>query len=239
MKDFYKFGDRVFEIETQYSFFYNFARSYLSTDKKNATKIKISNEDIAKWKIDNKDDSSDELVELSVVLMKVSHELASSNTFLMHGSSFYIDNPNNGFIITATSGTGKSTHANILRCLLGNRFHYINDDKPFVKYDDKSFKIYGSPWSGKTNLENNESAKLKAIFILEQSLSNSVNEISISDALSILAKQVYIPEGKLATSVITDLMVKMIKDTPIYLLKVNMSQEAGEVSYSIMKQYIQ
>ena len=96
----------------------------------------------------------------------------------MHGSSFYIDDVDNGFMICATSGVGKSTHSRLLKEYLKERFVYINDDKPFIKKEDTHFYIYGSPYNGKENLSNNVKSKLKTIFILKRSKENKCNMVA-------------------------------------------------------------
>jgi serine kinase of HPr protein (carbohydrate metabolism regulator) len=47
---------------------------------------------------------------------------------LFHGSALSLDGE--GFIFTAKSGVGKSTHAGLYRELYGERVEMINDDKP-------------------------------------------------------------------------------------------------------------
>jgi serine kinase of HPr protein (carbohydrate metabolism regulator) len=53
------------------------------------------------------------------------------DTFLFHGSAIAVDGV--GYLFTAKSGTGKSTHARLWRELLGARAVMVNDDKPLLR----------------------------------------------------------------------------------------------------------
>ena len=65
------------------------------------------------------------------LLRDLSNQMADRNVFLIHGSSLALDG--RGYLFTAPSGTGKSTHSRLWKEVFGNRVIMINDDKPFLR----------------------------------------------------------------------------------------------------------
>lgn len=83
----------------------------------------------------------------NALMMAYAFAAADKQTLLLHASVIRKDGY--GYLMTAPSGTGKSTHTflwykNIPGCDL------MNDDNPVVRILDGTPIIYGTPWSGKT-----------------------------------------------------------------------------------------
>ena len=79
----------------------------------------------------------------SVALLRVLADyITMHNRVLMHGSSICVNGK--GYIFTAVSGTGKSTHTALLRDLHGENAVMINDDKPFLTVEDDQILVCGS-----------------------------------------------------------------------------------------------
>ena len=107
----------------------------------------------------------DDYLETLAVCRKIAERMPEHNTFLFYGSCIAVDGA--GYVFTAKSGTGKSTHTRLWRELLDNRATMVNDDKPLIRIADDDAIIYGTPWDGKHPLSHNIAVPLKAICILE------------------------------------------------------------------------
>jgi len=99
---------------------------------------------------------------------------ADKGTLLMHASVIRCDGK--GYLMTAPSGTGKSTHTrlwydNIPGCDL------MNDDNPVVRIKDGQAIVYGSPWSGKTPCYRNIQAPVGAIVRIQQRPQNTIRRL--------------------------------------------------------------
>lgn len=106
---------------------------------------------------------------------------ADSDTMLVHAS--VIRHEGHGYLMTAPSGTGKSTHTrlwydNIPGCDL------MNDDNPVIRIVDGQAIVYGSPWSGKTPCYRNIQAPIGGIVRLWQKPENSIRRLSVLEAYS-------------------------------------------------------
>ena len=137
-----------------------------------------------------------------------------------------------GIAFSAPSGTGKSTHTGLWRKYFD--VEMINDDSPVVRLIGDTIMVYGTPWSGKTDINHNIFAPLSCIVFLEQSKENELIRLSVSETnqklLRELPKPVY-PELLLKT---LDFMEHMIRRIPFYLLKCTISEEAALLSHSLL-----
>ena len=74
--------------------------------------------------------------------------LSDFDGFFFHSSALAMDGE--GYLFTALSGTGKSTHTRNWRRLFGDRVTMINDDKPIIRKCNGKFLVCGTPWMGKS-----------------------------------------------------------------------------------------
>ncbi|MBQ9438067.1 MAG: hypothetical protein IJU50_07005 [Lachnospiraceae bacterium] len=177
---------------------------------------------------------SDAYLETLAVYRKIAEKLPEFGTFLFHGSCIAVDGA--GYLFTAKSGTGKSTHARLWRELLGNRAVMVNDDKPLLHVNGDGTAIaYGTPWDGKHRLSSNIAVPLKAICILERSVENTIREITKQDALPLLIQQAYRPADPAALAKTLALIDRL--NVGFYRLSCNMDISAAELSYETMKNY--
>lgn len=115
----------------------------------------------------------------NALMMAYAFASACSATMLMHAS--VIRQGGKGYLMTAPSGTGKSTHTrlwydNIPGCDL------MNDDNPVVRIVDGQAVVYGSPWSGKTRCYRNIQAPVGGIVRIQQRPENSIRKLSPVEA---------------------------------------------------------
>ena len=194
---------------------------------------------------------SDEYLETLAVYRRIAEEMPYFDTFLIHGSAVAVDG--SGYLFTAKSGTGKSTHARLWRELMGSRAVMINDDKPLLRIvssdlahagggapdpaehagaGDSTAVICGTPWCGKHGLNTNTAVPLKAICVLERGEENRIREISKAEAALFLLKQIYRPANPEALMRTLTLIDKL--NVRFYRLACNMELQAAELSYGVM-----
>lgn len=175
----------------------------------------------------------DEYVESLAVYRKIAERLPSFDTILMHGSCIAVDGE--GYLFTAKSGTGKSTHARLWRELFGKRAVMVNDDKPLIRVTESGATIYGTPWDGKHHLSTNCAMPLKAICILERAEENEIHRISPVEAYPFLVQQIYRPRDPAAMLQTLQLIDRLSKTVGLWRLGCNMDPEAAQISYHAMK----
>ena len=177
--------------------------------------------------------SSDEYLEELAVYRKISERMTEFDTFLFRGSCVAVDGE--GYLFTAKSGTGKSTHTRLWREYLGERAVMVNDDKPLIRADGNGVTVFGTPYNGKHRLGTNVAVPLKAVCILTRAEHNSIEPITREEAYPMLLQQTYRPADALLMHKTMTLVDRLADGVKLYRLGCNMDIGAAEVAYEGMK----
>ena len=238
----YKIADRVVKISSVYDDVHTYCRDY-ATDELADYSVVTSQEDIEFERMKSRREEelegipvhsfSDGYLEELAVYRRIAEEMIDHDTILFHGSVIAVDGE--GFLFTAKSGTGKSTHTRLWREYFGERAVMVNDDKPLLKIGESGVTAYGTPYSGKHRLGANISVPLKAICILTRAEQNHIERISREEAYPMLLQQVYRPADMLKMSSTLSLVDRLADNVRLYRLGCNMDIEAAKVAYEGMR----
>ena len=106
----------------------------------------------------------------SALMIMFTLATAGKGTLLFHAA--VVSQEGKGYLFLGTSGTGKSTHAQLwLEHIEGTEL--VNDDNPVVR----DGVVYGSPWSGKTPCYRNVSVPIGGIVMLSQAPYNKIRRL--------------------------------------------------------------
>lgn len=175
---------------------------------------------------------SDAYLEKIAVQRKIAEKLFDYDTLLVHGSVVAVDGQ--GYLFTAKSGTGKSTHTRLWREVFGDRAVMVDDDKPFLRMTGAGVTVCGTPWNGKHRIGNNICVPLKAVCILERGIENEIRRIPARDALFMLLQQSNRPQSRERMPKYMELVDKLAGSVEFYRLACNMEPRAAVVSYEAM-----
>ncbi len=194
-------------------------------------------------------------LETLAVYRQLATKLIAKGVLLIHGSVIAVDGE--GYLFTALSGTGKSTHVRLWRELFGERAVMVNDDKPLIKVRSEelgvrsispsqensgvtdysslltpnSSLVYGTPWDGKHHLSTNISVPLKAIVHLQRGEENHIEPITPSEMLPILLQQTFRPQTGVGTMQVLQLLDALSQRVKFFSLHCNMQPEAARIAY--------
>ena len=236
----YRIADRVIRIESIHGAVHDLCADYRCTEQ-----VKAADQ------IDFKVLTRQSDIELERV--KFAERMPDYDTFLFHGSCVAVDEE--GYLFTAKSGTGKSTHTRLWRQLFGNRAFMVNDDKPLIRICDQgpdeegtNALVCGTPWDGKHRLSTNIRVPLRAVCLLERAgknWENEIREITMAEALPMLLQQAYRPAMPAGLRKTLELLGKLGKGEKqaeecgkgvvrFYRMRCNMEIEAAEMAYKAM-----
>ena len=179
---------------------------------------------------------SDAYLETLAVYRKIADCLLSCDTLLFHGSVIAVDGE--GYLFTAKSGTGKSTHTRLWREYFGERAVMVNDDKPLLRITDSGVTAYGTPWDGKHRLSTNIAVPLKGICILARDTTNHIEQAESHAAYPLIVQQTNRSLSSDGMKQTLSLIDRMLHVVPVYRLGCNMDIEAARVAYEGMKYHI-
>lgn len=158
--------------------------------------------------------------------MLFSEIMKKEKKVVIHASA--IKYQNEAILFSAPSGIGKSTQARLWVEYFQDA-DYINDDKPVLSLEENIFYCYGSPWSGKTSLNNNYRLPLKAIIFLQQAENNSIEKMSSFSKIHNLMTNLGITDREDENNLIIKYCDQLISHIDIYFLKCRIDNEAVEI----------
>lgn len=237
----YKIADKVVEVTSIYAEVHEYCADYLMDEPADYSVTTTQADiDFERGKSAREDEVegipirhfSDSYLEELAVYRKIAEKMLDFDTVLFHGSVVAVGDV--GYLFTAKSGTGKSTHTRLWREYFGERAVMVNDDKPLLHIAD-TVTAYGTPYNGKHRLGTNISVPLKAICILTRSADNHIEAITREQAYTMLLQQVYRPADMLKMAKTLDLVDRLADSMKLYKLGCNMDISAAQVAYEGMQ----
>lgn len=158
-------------------------------------------------------------------------EILRFDGFQFHASAVQLDGK--AYLFSAPSGTGKSTHTEKWCRLFGAEI--INDDKPVLRCVDGNWIVYGTPWSGKHDLSRPVGIPLGGIAFLQRGEENTIRRMMPNEAVPAMIGQCLRLVHKGCMGKQLELIDKLLKEIPIWLLTCRNDDEAAMVSRGAMK----
>ena len=143
----------------------------------------------------------------------------------------------NGIIISAASGTGKTTHARLWRDL--RRALIINGDRAVCAKTAEGWTGYGLPWSGTSGEQINRSVAIRALVVLRRGETNEAHRISALEAFhQVFAHVLYPSWDKALAEKMMDLLESFLRDVPIFLLSCRPDAESVDVLHDALDEVL-
>ena len=224
-----KIANKVIEINAFNETTKKYCLSFLSDEEPDYV-VTMTQEDLENEKTNSSDGKVYVNEEISALYRKIADLLVEDNIVVFHSSAISVDC--NGFLITARSGVGKSTHARNLKEYIGEEFKYINDDKPLLKVTDNEVVVYGTPWNGKERRGSDISAPLKAILFLNRGETNTYRKIDNKEEIYIkMLSQIYLPKEKSKREKALKVADNLLKNVNFYEINVTKDIESAKMTY--------
>ena len=162
-----------------------------------------------------------------------SHRLIDFNGFTLHASAIEVNGY--AYLLSASSGTGKSTHTSLWRSVFGSdRVLIINDDKPAIRLVEGIWYSYGTPWSGETDMQRNVRVPIAGICFLEQGSDNEIHRLVGSKAAPHILNQTVRPKNTESMLRLLELTDRLIQQIPIWQLVCTPTEAAARLSFENM-----
>lgn len=232
-----KLAELVIGVKCLYGETKDFCREYLTDEESQDFNVAINRKDIeaeCKLATSNLDKERDvesyscEYLERLALMRKIADHLPEHNCFLMHGAVISVQG--DGYLFTAPSGTGKSTHVSLWKKYIDG-VEIINGDKPFLRVTDHGIWAYGTPWAGKEGWQKNERVLLKGICLLMRGKENRVSMLVQEQVLPFLIRQIYYTDNPEMAGKTLELLDQVMKQIYFYEVSCNVSKEAALCCY--------
>lgn len=227
-----KLAELVVGIDNRFRGIESLAQDYL-TDLEPEFTVSATDEDIACERAVSERDFPDGYLESVVLYRKIADRLPSYDAFVFHGAILNLEG--RAYAFTARSGVGKTTHTRLWLDRFGDRVHYLNGDKPIIRFINGVPYACGTPWRGKENYGVNEMAPLCGIALLSRGENNSAQIIPPREAVTRLVSQIYLPkeaDGIIKTMRLADRVISKVR---LVDLRCNMDISAADVAYGALR----
>ena len=190
--------------------------------------ISVSSKEIADRK---KDFGSEPFTEFNLLLEHFCNRLLPYDCCLFHSVAICVDD--SAWLITAPSGTGKSTQYRNWKALFGDKVRLICGDKPILEFQSSGdIIVHPSPWRGKERWPGSSPAKLAGIVYLEQGSLNSIRPMSVSEAVVPLYTQIlYQPETERELRQAGSMLERILQQIPVWKLVNTGDQASARLTY--------
>ena len=229
-------ANMIIRIQGVYDTLREYCKEYIvEEDEMEDFTITITREEIQQEReseIEIYKQKSNNYIEIILALLKIAEELPDKNKILMHGA--VVAWKHEGYIFTAPSGTGKTTHVRLWKKYLGTDAEIINGDKPILEINKREVIAYGTPWAGKERLQKNCCVPVKGICFLKQNKTNTIRKLNKKEALCLLLPQIYIMSDKKGAGRTLELFSEVLEQVPVYELCCNISEQAVKCSFETL-----
>ncbi len=221
------------EMNARYKHVFLHCKDYISDNTAADIKAFATEEQIAREMQGYEGPMSEGYCEDICLYRSIAEQLPALDRLVFHGAAVSI--AGRGFIFTAPSGTGKTTHINLLMKNYPDDVKIINGDKPIIHLAEDGARVCSTPWAGKENYNRNTIEPLAGICIVRRAPENAISRIDPARFFGDIFRQVYLPINAEARIATLDLLDKLAVSVPFYLLECNISDNAAETSYGFLK----
>lgn len=217
----------------KYELLANRAKPYLAQNQTLPADITVSitQEQIGQY-MDKYNAGAPEAGEYSLAGILFFEQMIGYDGYVLHSSAIAVDGK--GYLFTAPSGTGKSTHTKLWKQYFQNRAVYINDDKPVIRMINGKIYACGTPFSGKHNISSNNIVPVQGICVLEQGQVNSIKRLNMRDSIAAIYTQTYSKTDREQMAKRLDLIEQTVIQVPVYRLTCTISEQAVIAAYTAM-----
>ena len=177
---------------------------------------------------------TDEECELIYLSNDFARVVLNHNGFVLHASALLYKGK--AVLFSADSGVGKSTHTHLWQQVYGaENVPILNDDKPAIRQINGSYISYGTPFSGNSDENRNESAPLHAIVFLQRGEKPAIRPLSPEECLPLLMRQTRRPTQSIVEMThLLDFLDGLLRAIPVYELTCNMDPESAVLAHDAL-----
>ena len=159
-------------------------------------------------------------------------QIVEHGRFFLHASAVVVEGE--AYLFSAPSGTGKSTHTALWRKLFPQSY-ILNDDKPVIWPTEEGITAWGTPFSGKSDLQVNRGVPLRGICFLKQAEENRIGPLSGAGALAMLLNNTWRPGSSRSMERLLDMVEQVMAEIPLYEMACTQEPQAARMACAVMK----
>lgn len=231
----YKIADILVEYDCKFDTLKNRSEKYRASKASQPTEILKITDDYLKSRRAKFPCASDETLEYMGIGTAFHKILLKHSGMMLHSSAVALDG--RAYLFSAPSGVGKSTHTALWQQLFGeDRAIIINDDKPAIRKIGGVYHAFGTPFSGKFDINANLSFPIQGICFIERSKKNYIEKMSANQAIAPLFDQTIRPKEPEKMDLLCKRVDDLLSNISFYKMGCSESLQAAEMAYKAMRE---
>lgn len=184
------------------------------------------------------EDSKDSYVEYRTLIGLTSKYLLEHKACIFHSVSF--EYKGYAWLLSAPSGTGKTTQYLNWQRLFPDEIKMISGDMPVLEIqDDGSLMVYPTSWNGKEDIGNMISAPLGGIVILSQGNQNVASKLSAeAGVLPVFSQFIVKPDTEQQIKMIGKIAETMFLRYPVYSFTNKGDDDSTKILHELIDQLV-
>ena len=201
-------------------------RSFVRASQSDKFDILASTERIERERTLLPEDALDGYAEYHSLIGLTARALLEYDCCIFHSASFIWRDK--AFLLTAPSGTGKTSQYLNWQRLFPGEITMISGDMPVLeRREDGSVWAHPTTWNGKENIGNRICAPVRGVVLLAQGQENSISPLEPRDEIQLLIRQFIVrPDTEKQIRALARLMDQMLRNIPCFKL-VNRGDDAS------------
>ena len=143
---------------------------------------------------------------------------------MLHSSA--ISYNGKGILFSAPSGTGKSTQSSLWKQEFAEEVIIVNDDTPFIRNVNGTSYVYGCPWSGKTDINEQMKVPVFAVVSVKQGKENKIKELTATEGFFRIFNETKKPVESEMLDMAMDNVITFLSNVKVYELICRPEKEA-------------
>lgn len=225
-----EFAKLNIEVNCNYGYTRRFCRDYL-TESPADFSITVSEGEVKEEVESSPYNPRPDYAESICVYREIAKQLPFFNRMVFHGA--VISYNGKGYLFTAPSGTGKTTHISLWQQYIEN-VDIVNGDKPILHIENKEAEAFATPYSGKEGYQNHSSIMLGGICLIKRGAENKIERVSAGTILTEIMNQIFLPYEADAVVKTLELLDSLLTSVPVYVLECNISEDAVKTSFEAL-----
>lgn len=199
--------------------------------------ICVRDEDIARFPLNCPEGVLTPAAEAYILMALASEYMLPLGQVVFHGVSIVWRGK--AWLITAPSGTGKTTQLRHWQHLFPGEFEIINGDKSILRLDPSGIVwVHPSPWTGKERDAGFASAELAGIVVLEQAKENSIRLLNAKEAvLRIYEQFLMLGEGSAQVLAAARMETAILTRVPVWLLRNLGDEDSARLTHETLSEF--
>lgn len=229
-----RMADLCIQISYKYAYIERQCAKWLDdSNQKPDMEVETSDEEIEKEYMQTAENGITRgMCESVCIYRAIAKKLIPFSAFVMHGAVIELDGK--AYVFTAKSGVGKTTHTKLWLEYFAGKASYINGDKPIIRCRNGKWYAYGTAWMGKEKFGSQKYAPIQSVCFIERGTENAIRKVDDKEVVDRLFHQLFLPDEPKSVIHFMELVDKMVREIPFFVLQCDISTDAVKVAYEVL-----